>query len=338
MTKKLVFKLPGGRSIPVRTALRAASRIKRAVRSRVSSKSVAKLGRQVARLKTTQQGAPQMDRQRVRWMPPAGPGNVRNHPTTIRPIAFLHQAISAGAQIHTLQYGLATPPAFSTLTQVLAGQWISQTFPITDPISGGGSGVDPALAGKFDQLQYWSQSQGVQNRYCHTSTEYQFRCTAKQARGYLDVFIAHPKRNFVRSTQQDVSLPNGLAGFTNLSLGSQNQYSINKQYYTMKRLKRHYFNTVAVHAAAPTQHQRDLQTNPDFDFNLTIKNDKSRQVITAPELFTGGILDYTDIPLSKQDWIILSCTIEENDQSEDNNISVDIFRTPKWRDLLGASS
>ncbi|AXH78644.1 MAG: hypothetical protein [Circular genetic element sp.] len=335
--KKLVFKLPSGKTVPVRAAYRSASSIQKRYRAKAKN-SVAKLSRQVSNLKMTQQGALQMDRQRVRWSAAGGPTNVANHPSTLRPICFLHQAISANAQIHSLQYVANIPPVFNTLTPAVVGNWVDQTYPITDSVASGGYGVDPALAGKFDQLQYWSQNQGVQNKYCHTSTLYQFRVTARKCRGYVDVFLAHPKKNFVRSTQQDVTLPNGLAGFTNLSLGSNNQYSINNQYYTMKRLKRHYFNTVAETTAPPAQVIRELQTNPDYDFNLTISNDKSRRVITAPELFTGGVLDFTDIPLAKQDWIIVSCTLEQRDVNDNNHVEIDMFRTPRWRDLLGASS
>lgn len=347
MPKKLVFKQLSGRSVPIRKAQSASAVLLRALaRKRKPKPSVAKLAKGVKSLKLAAQGSIQMERQIARFISafqPAGGGapQVRNQPTNLRPLVWLHQAISAGAQIHSLEYQPHTAPAFSVLDNKVVGTWAPQTFPVTDSIAAGGYGCDPAIFGKYDQLQYQgSQTQGVQSKYTHSSTLYQFKITAQEARGYIDIFMFHPKRSWVRSTQKDVTIPGGLVGFTNLSLGVSNsvktvQYAINNLYYTKKHLKRHYFNTVD-DPGAPDE--RQLQTNPDYDFQLMVRNDKSRSTIKATELFEGGVLDHTDIPFSKQDWIMVSTTLQNADVSSTNNITVDIIRTPRWRDLLGVSS
>lgn len=345
MPKKLVFELPGGRTVPVRKALKAGTTIIKALRARRARRtpSIKKLGRAVGKLKLQAQGSMQIDRQDIRWQPPyvpTAPGaapQVRNQPTNLRPICWLHQAISRGAQIHSLEYNPLLAPTFATLEPNVVGTWNAQSYPITLPIAAGGFGCDPALLNRTDQLQYYDQAQGVQNKYTHTSTEYQFNITAKQVRGYLDIFQFHPKRVFTRSTAKDVSIPGGLPGFANLSIGvgPQQLYSTNNMYYSKKHLKRHYFNTTS---DPGLPNQRFLQTNPDYVFSLTVRNDKSRSTIKATELFSGGVLDYTDIPLLKQDWIMVSCTLENVDVGPDNHIQVDIVRTPRWRDLLGASA
>lgn len=320
----------------------AARTIVRALRRpRVKKVSVRKLASNVRSLKLQANGALQMDRQTIKWKPahnpPTGSPQVRNQPTNLRPICWLHQAISSGAQVHSCAYDPHTAPAFSVLNQLVVGNWGSQPFPLTTSIANGGYGCDPNIRGPNDQLQYYGSSQGVQNKYMQSTTVYNFSITAQEVRGYLDIFMIHPKKNFIRSTQKDVSIPDGLPGFCNLSLGvaNSNQYAVNPLYYTKKHLKRHYFNTVD-DPGAPNE--RLLQTNPDYNFNLTVKAEKSRSVIKAPELFQGGILDYTDIPLHKQDWILVSTTLENADVGPSNYLEVNIIRNTKWRDLLGASA
>lgn len=341
MTKKLVFKLPSGKTVPIRKALLSASLIKKAVRKRVSLR---KLSGQVKAIKRNALGSVQYSRQKLvyrnAWTPPGGGANqVPSRPTNLRPIVFLHQAISAGAQVHSCQYSPGIAPAFSTLTPAVVGTWTQQAFPITTSIANGGYGCDPAVNNRNDQLQYLEQAEGVQNKYTHISTEYAFSVKALQARGYVDVFMLHPKRTWVRSTAKDVSMPSGLAGMTNLSLGTaySNQYSMNGMYYTKKHLKRHYFNTIDPQNPL-YPNERFLQTNPDYNFNLKITNDKTRSTIKATELFQGGILDYTDIPILKQDWIMVSTTLENADVTALNYVDVQIIRSCKWRDLLGASA
>lgn len=320
---------PSAKVLTAAKALQAAFRKKK-----TTTATVAQVSNQVKSLKLTQKGSIQYNRQFIDWKPPLDPQPPVPYffdpkcPTTIRPICFLHQAISQNTPIHTMQFA-----AGPTLNLAQAGLWKDMLYP---PVNN--YGVPAATNGLYDQLQYWSQSQGVSNDYLHMQTKYQLQISANNCRGYMDIFIVHPTRSFVRSTQQDVSLPTGLQGFTNLSLGCNNQYNINKQYYTKKKLKRHYFNTVNPTGTQPAAGNY-LNTNPDISIEFTVRNKKTRRAIKAPELFQGAILDATDIPYTKQDWILISTTLENEDVSEKNCLKVNnIFRSITWRDREGAST
>lgn len=320
----------------------AVSVLQNAVRRKQRGKktTITKLNNKVKRLELTQRGSIQMDRQYLRWLPPDPPQQPSpyyfsaNEPSNIRPICFLHQAISVNSRAYTNRYLQPVPPATSpTLPNIEAGVWASQPYPLTSaPYN-----LDPGTYGLNDQLQYWSQALGVSNDYTHFSTKYQIQCHAVNARGFIDVFLVHPKKSYIRSVQQDISLPLGLSGFSFMSLASNNMYSINSQYYSCKRIRRKYFNTTAPSGGAAAT-QQYLCTNPDLDMEFTIKNRKSRQRIKAPELAEGAVLDSTDIPYHKQDWIIISTTLDNKDVSANNHLKFQIYRTPVWRDREGAST
>lgn len=326
------------------TKLQAAARALSGRKKRKPPLSNKKLTNKVKTLEKTQRGSIQYDRQYCVWNPIDPPQQDAPyyynpaHPSVIRPIAFLHQAISRLSRVHTLRYlrpiGPGTPP---TLNPTEGGIWNKQAFPLsiqgTPPDE---FNLAPGQVDLNDQLQFWDQAEGVSNDYTHYSTKYEMQIHANDCRGYCDIFIVHPKKSYIRSVQSDISLPLGLAGFTNLSLGTHKMYSINKEYYTCKRLKRIYFNTAAPAGAPPTSSY--LQTNPDYSCTFTVKNKKSRQRIRAPELAEGALLDSTDIPYSKQDWIIISTTLENQDVTATNNLNFKIWRTPTWRDRTGAST
>lgn len=310
-------------------------------KQRKKTTTITKLDNKVKRLSIDQRGSLQIDRQVLRWQPLDPPQQASpyyfepNQPSNIRPICFLHQAISPLSRAYTSRYLQPVAPATNpTLPSTEAGIWSSQPYPLT---ASAGANLDPGQYGRNDQLQFQgSQTLGVSNDYTHLSTLYQVQCKAVNCRGYIDVFHVHPKKSYIRSIQQDISLPLGLSGFSFMSLGTNNMYSINNMYYSCKRIRRKYFNTTAPQGAPPTEAY--LNTNPDLDMQFTIKNRKSRQRIKAPEFATGAVLDSTDIPLAKQDWIIISTTLDNKDVSANNHVKLQIWRTPVWRDREGAST
>lgn len=306
--------------------------------SRVSAKQVNKLSKSVKQLKIAQNGKKQMMRQYAAFVRPGTPGvpALPNTITDIRPLCFLHQAISEDVDVWSLNpQNMGTPTA--TLEPYSAAIWTKQPYPITLPTAQGGDGL-PASYNKFDQLQYWSQAGGVQNDYYHSHTNYTMNFVGQACTGYIDVFLIHPKKSYNPSAQQDISLPNGLPGFTHLTQGEVQQYAINPQYFSCKRIKRHYFNTAA--PAGVTPEERELQTNPNFDIKFRITAPKMRRRIKAPELNDGtASLDSTDIPFHKQDWILVSTSIRNADSSDDNFIQCkSMIRTCYWRDYFGSST
>lgn len=296
-----------------------------------------KLASSVKSIKAALNGKKQMRRDFCDFaaVPPA-PITIANTITDTRPLLFLHQAISEDSSVWSLNPVIPATGAAS-MDVYTAGIWTQQEFPVTQPVGDQGDGM-PASYNKYDQLQYWSQSNGVQNEYYHSSSEYTMNFVGTACTGYIDVFLIHPKKSYNPSAQQDISLPLGLPGFTHLTQGSTNQYAINPQYFTCKRIKRKYFNTTA--PAGTTPEERELQTNPNFDIKFRVTNHKSRRHIKAPEKNDGAaVLDSTDIPYRKQDWILISSSIRNRDSSDDNHIILKkMLRTCHWRDYYGSST
>lgn len=340
MRKKLVYSHYRARP-PVRKAESAAKVLQKAVRSTLAPKkkplSIASLTRSVRSLKIAQNGKKQMMRQYAAFVRPGSPGvpALPNTITDIRPLLFLHQAISEDVDVWSLN-PQAGPPV--TLEPYAAAIWTKQPYPVTLPTAQGGDGLPPAY-NKFDQLQYWSQAGGVQNDYYHSHTDYVMNFVGKACTGYIDVFLIHPKKSFNPSAQQDLALPTSLPGFTHLTQGELNQYAINPQYFSCKRIKRKYFNTSNPAGGAAAE-ERWLQTNPQFDIKFRVTAPKGRRRIKAPELNDGtASLDSSDIPYHKQDWILISTSIKNSDSSDDNFIQCkSMLRTCHWRDYFGSST
>lgn len=326
------------KSAAAKVIQRLARKPRRPSKAKASAKSVAKLTRSVRKLKVEGNGQIQMSRQTAVWNL-GGPVTHTNYISNIRPLAFLHQAISVDSPIHSLYPAPTGSPPYTSIDLNEAGEWKKQDFPLTTSVTTQPSGEGlPTSYNKYDQLQYWGESDGVTNRYYHSSSLYQLQCVGVACTGFIDVFLVHPKRSFNPSGQQDINLPNSLPGFTHMSLGDNNMYMVNSQYFTCKRIKRHYFNTAAPAGGAGAS-ERELQTNPDFDIQFRVVNAKSRRLVRAPERREGAVLDATDIPYSKQDWIILSTTINNRDSTDDNHIRIQSMnRTVFWRDYYGAST
>lgn len=310
--------------------LQQAARVLQGKRAKKASnvKTNTQLTRAVQTLKTKAHGDRQMGRHQVRWV-----GNLNQNPrylSNIRPICFLHQAISEGSLLHTLELTPAGAGVPATLLPKTAGTWALQTLPVITQ-----QNLLPADYDRFDQLQYWQQSGGVQNKFYHTSTRYTLRCQSVAARGFVDIFLCCPKRSFHRTTAKDVSLPLGLCGFTNMSVGCGDPYQINPDFWSCKRIKRHYFNCANQNNG--NADYRTVQTNPDFDIDFTVTNKKSQQLIASTDIAQGGVVDYTDVAYRKQMWIVISTTLEESDVGAENHIKIDLKRSTKYRDYYGAS-
>lgn len=329
-------------SVKAKAAAKSLQNASRALQGRRPVKrgktlSVKKLSNAVRRLNVAQNGKKQMMRQVAAFHDPPAGGSIvlTNTITDIRPLCFLHQAISEDSDVWSLNPVVGPPP---TLEAYAAATWTKQPFPITLPTAQGGNGLPPSY-NKYDQLQYWSQAGGVQNDYYHSHTDYVMNFVGQACTGYLDVFLIHPKKSYNPSAQQDISLPLGLPGFTHLTQGELKQYALNPQYFSCKRIKRKYFNTAAP-AGGLAAEERELQTNPNFDIKFRVMAPKSRRRIKAPEVNDGSAsLDSTDIPFRKQDWILISSSIRDRDSTDDNFIQCkSMIRTCHWRDYFGSST
>jgi len=271
--------------------------------------------------------------------------------STYQPICWLHQAIDQDAQVYgiTVTRNTPVPPNLPTITGVVnapIGAWSTQQFPY-DTL-----GIGNTQSGT-NQLKYWKNALGVQNKFYHHYTDYTIELESVGARGYVDLLMIVPTKAWIRRSQQtkDTQLPSGIVGFTNLCAGSSNQWAINPQYYSVKRVRRVYFDQLKDEYAGAQTTGRSIQTNPTRLIQYRFYNPAYKRVISAPqdETVTPEITDFTDVGIKQQVWFMLSCSQDSattdriiggpsQGRESSNHIKVKMFRKPCWRDYIGASS
>lgn len=285
----------------------------------------------------------------------AHPANTLNYRylSTYQPICWLHQAIDNNSQIHGLQVTRSAPappnlPVITALNNLSIGAWSNQQFPYD------GLGIGNTQTGT-NQLRYWKNSLGVQNKFFHHYTDYTIEVEAVAARGYVDLLMITPSKAYIRKSQstKDTQLPTGIVGFTNLCAGSNNQWAINPQYYNVKRVRRLYFNNLKDLYDGGNETGRSVQTNPTRLIQYRLYNPAYKRVISAPQDETAQptpeITDFTDVGIKQQIWFMLTSSLESTEvdkinagvsqgRDTNNHIKVRMFRKPCWRDYIGAST
>lgn len=271
--------------------------------------------------------------------------------STYQPICWLHQAIDADASVYGITVTRNAPapptlPQITALTNATIGSWVAQVFPY-DAL-----GIGNAQSGT-NQLKYWSNALGVQNKFYHHYTDYTIEIESVGARGYVDLLMITPTKAWIRRSQQtkDTQLPSGIVGFTNLCAGSNNQWAVNPSYYNVKRVRRVYLNNLKDEYAGAQTTGRSLQTNPTRLIQYRFYNPAYKRVISAPqsEVPTSEITDYTDVGIKQQVWFMLSCSQESANTDKivsgasqgrdaNNHIKVKMFKKNCWRDYIGAST
>ena len=272
--------------------------------------------------------------------------------STYQPVCWLHQAIDDGASIYGVAVGTSNVvppnlPAISSINNSAIGVWSNQQFPYD------GLGVGNTQSGT-NQLKYWNNSAGVQNKFYHQYTDYTIEIESVGARGYVDLLMITPTKAWIRKSQstKDTQLPTAIVGFTNLCAGSSNQWAVNPQYYNVKRVRRVYLNNLKDEYAGAQDTGRSLQTNPTRLIQYRFYNPAYKRVITAPQeslVGTTEITDYTDVGIKQQVWFMLSCSNESATQDRiiagsdvgqraNQHIKYRMFKKNCWRDYLGASS
>lgn len=294
--------------------------------AKVNAKQIASLTSGMAKLKEQVFGQKQYTRQWARSLT-ALPNGIMARVSANFPVAFCHQNIQKDANVY--QVGLA-PITGQVESQIIAN-FIEQSFPLLT--------LDP-LSVKFDQLQYVKKNSiGVQPGYKHMFTSYNVHMYADNWRGWAEILIVTPKKQYTRQAApdpDDFQLPSGLPGFANCcggTTGVNAQYSYNPLFYSVKCLKRVYFNTFGQLGDQPAE----LHTNPNMYVNITVTNDKARSHIRAQASYdqTNPVIPL-DIALDQQDWIVFTSS-NTRPALATSSLNISVQRCPVWRDPVGSS-
>lgn len=283
-----------------------------------------RLSKQVRRNTAQSLGDIQYAYQSLRW----GVVPLARYVSTMTPIAILHQGIQANTDIHGLTYNVPPPPLNPTLSQLNPATWVKQILPA--------AGMNP-LYTDHDQLQFYDSSQGVQAKYVHYKTDYEFNFQCVNAKCYVDIALVRPRKNqqYIRNSSYDATVVQGLVGFTNLCHGSNPTMRLDGRQYSYKLLRRRYFNTEASDSY--------LQTNPNWSTKICLRNPYGCKMIqTNQEDTTTVARTHLNIPVSKQMWLVISCSLDTTDPAQTPSAARHVLfsatRRPVFRDWLGASN
>jgi len=285
---------------------------------------IAKLSKEVDKLKVAEYGQKQMTRQLIENRPGTLEPEVLARVSNGRPVCFLHQAISEETPI----YQVGTDAVTGAIEVQRRGRFVQQLYPLLS--------VDPG-SDQFDQLyNLKANNAGVQSGYYHHKTYYNIYAFAKNFNGWMDILLVSPNKQYSRSAgtatvpAENYQLPAGLPGFVNCCGGSNFQYSYNPLFFTVKRLKRVYFNTTIA------LENQTLKTNPEYYTDICVTNHKDKAHIRSQiRNDNPAPITFLDIPFDQQDWIMF--TSSSNQSTDASNLSVKVKRVPVWRDSVGSS-
>lgn len=291
---------------------------------RSNAMAINKLSREVNKLKVAEYGQKQMTRQIVINRPNTLPAEVIGRISNGTPLCFLHQAISEDTPI----YQVGQAPITGAVEVQQRGRFREQPYPLLS--------ADPTSI-QFDQLyNLKANTGGVQAGYLHQKTYYNIYAFAKNFNGWMDILLVSPTKQYTRSAgtggtpPENYQLPAGLPGFVNCCGGSPFQYSYNPMFFTVKRLKRHYFNTTTALEA------NTIKTNPEYYTDICVTNDKRKAHIRAQiRNDNPNPITYLDVPFNQQDWIMF--TSSSNQNTDNSNLEIKVKRIPVWRDSVGSS-
>lgn len=286
--------------------------------------SIARLDREVRKLKVSEFGQKQIQRQFARTSA-ALPDSTIARLSASFPVGFCHQAISEQTQIY--QFG--PDPISGSLTALSIGTWTKQTYP---PLL-----LDPTSL-RFDTLKYLQRnSLDVQPGYYMHNSVYDCYFNAINWRGWVNIQVVEPRMSYTRQLTPNEDLfqmPEALGGFANSCPGTPVQYAINPLFYKVTTVKRFYLNTAGTGAVSEYLH-----TNPDVYAKIKVTNSKHKAHIRAqiPLPAIGNpIISYLDIPLKQQSWIVFTAS-NLTPPAADSYCSLNLTRCNVWRDSIGSS-
>ena len=285
-----------------------------------------RLAKQVRYNTKQAQGRLQMSYQQLAWI--AAPES-EQYLDDIQCHLMLLPAIQAGSKVQSNALATAT-----TITRTSPGSWREMVNPATTLNS---------LYAEFDQLLFWKNNLGVQANYVLYQSMYTFNFYAKSCTGWIQIDKLSYNRNYQGGGSApnvtDYNLPSASIGLTHLCQGVNKQYRMNPFLFKRKRILRKYFNTTK-----PPSDGHFLGTNPNFSVNLKFKPPRGKKLIRLRQLdgsATAPALPTTDdktISKGCQEWLLISCSLENADSTGDHHVRYDAYRTVVYRDMLGSVS
>lgn len=270
-----------------------------------------------------------------------------------QPLAFCHQTISENAAVYQCRYDSQVAPQTFNVTNI--GNWIAQPF-LPDLLSGG-------LYNQYNSQLFWKNSadtagRKVENKFLLSSVGYDLNFVSLGVAGMVQICMVTEK-NPLKSGNQNTELPSSLRSFVNTCPMSGYQNVPNARFWNVKVLKQFYTSTIAlqgVQTNAPTTlHVKGQlhQTYSQKHIHLKVTSN-SKIAVSDPDTPIDAI-QYVDIPPKKRTWIMIRTSISENNISTAfgaggvpdhvapgslpyQRLSLQMMRTPCWRDATGAST
>lgn len=273
--------------------------------------TVMKLQRSVRNLQVAKYGSPQVQRQNFRST--VGATTYFSCSAT-QPVAFCLEAICTGNEVYSTQVD-----GLGNYSHLSLGSWVQQPFPLA---------AANAANRKYDlQLNRNLKSQGVRSTYLYRGTSIDIQVFAKLVNGYLHCYEISPRRNVVRTTDQERQLPFAMPSFVNMGLGGEDVYDHSSQFFSIKKKWTKYYNTIG---GAGTN--RFLQTN-----NLGIKRmwHPGRKLIIGADVAGVDLVRDQDIPTRHQTWLLFTFTSSAV-ATADSFLRLQLQKTCHWSDSEGS--
>ena len=298
-----------------------------------TKKDLMRLAKQVRRNTSQAMGDIQKSTQLIRWA-----GAAENRWVTVQtPHAIFHQGIQEGSALYGLRPQSGGPGQLDTLQSITPATWAN-----CDLSNVAGSSYDADFMEVYDQQRQYKSSLGVQSKYVHYSTTYNFNFVAVNCQGYYSIDLIMPRNanRLIRANTPDAdetvyNVAKGLQGFIGLNRGSSVPYTVNPNYFRRKTLAKGYFNT----AFDPNLSQ--LKTNPNFNVKIHVKKPYGKKLMISsqndPTSFDESPITPGEVATDKQMWLIVSSSIEQAQTTANNHLKYSCTKVSRWRDYLGAS-
>lgn len=292
-----------------------------------------------------------------------------------QPVMFCPQAIRRGAAAWQIRYDSSGLPG-QRFNSLQIGSFDKQKFAYQvlneDPV--------PGLDLRYKTTHYWDNSLGVQPKYLLKNSNYEFQVSANGVTGYVELCALSQARNFHASTAaQNYAFPSGARSYINTCKGTIDCNPISQQVTKVRVLKRIYFQYAGI---------RSNDGNPPYVgtgkyfgprnviFRIQLKHNNVIAVtvlepstgsgvtntnsgaIAQPAWTTaqpGQVIDYTEIPLEQQTWLMFRTSIPKSDipgeqvpgsdppiyypagHDTERRLEVQMRRIVSFRDALGNS-
>lgn len=272
-----------------------------------------------------------------------------------QPLMFCPQAIRNFAAVWQLRYNPAALPG-ARFNELQIGGFDPQKFAFAQ------LNADPTSQNdeRYNTLQYWKNSQGVQPKYLLKNSAYEFEVSAAGVSGYVEICAVSNRRNFIRSaTSQFYALPSGLRSYINTCKGSLDCNVISQQVTKVRVLKRMYFQYYGVrnNDDPPIVSGANKYFGPRSQV-VRIKMKHNNVIAVAvlePTIGSGDaggnpnqVIDYTEIPVEQQTWIMVRTSVPQSALTPLTGaptpgadpffrLDLQMRRVVCWRDWLGNS-